>query len=106
MLPKAVTSPQSRKEQHMWIDTRECVPLEDGFYLVQTVTGEVIGYEYTHEAGWNTHYDDEGHLHDKNAIEDTYIARWYKATKPKPVPDEWWVEHRDRWIKERSGKCE
>ena len=55
----------------MWIDTRDCVPLTDGYYLVQSVYGEITGFMYTHEGGWNTRYDRNGSLSADNAIEDT-----------------------------------
>ena len=77
----------------MWISTRNCVPLKDGYYLVQTVYGEITGYSYTHEGGWNTRYDMNGNLFDKAVIEDTYVARWYDAETPKDVPEEWVDEH-------------
>lgn len=77
----------------MWIDTRDCVPLEDGYYLVQTVFGEITGYSYTHKAGWNTRYDHHGNLCAKSAIENSYVARWYSTAKPMPIPEEWVNEH-------------
>ena len=76
-----------------WIDTRDCVPLEDGFYLVQTVYGEVYGYNYTSAGGWNTFYTTEGELRDKSAINDGYVVRWFNAPKPDAVPEEWYEEH-------------
>ena len=75
-----------------WVDTRNCVPLADGYYLVQTVYGGITGLNYTHEGGWNTSYRN-GELHADSRIEDTYIARWYDAEAPKPVPEEWADEH-------------
>lgn len=77
----------------MWIDTRDCVPLTDGYYLVQSVYGEITGFMYTHEGGWNTRYDRNGNLSADSAIEDTYVARWYDAEQPKEVPTEWVDEH-------------
>lgn len=76
-----------------WIDTRDCVPLEDGFYLVQTVYGEVHGYIYTSAGGWNTYYTTEGELRDQNAINDGYVVRWFNAPKPKAVPRKWRKEY-------------
>ena len=79
----------------MWIDTRNCVPLADGFYLVQTVYGAITGYDYTHEGGWNTRYDYKGNLHTDSAIENSYVARWYDVERPKDVPDAWVDEHNE-----------
>ena len=81
----------------MWIDTRECVPLEDGFYLIQTVFGEINGYSYTNAGGWNTRYTFDGKLSDKSVIENSYVARWYKAERPAPVPEEWENEHLEKF---------
>lgn len=72
----------------MWIDMRECVPLADGTYLVQTVFGEVAPIHYTTEGGWNTHKDEKG-LHNDRAIDETYVARWYSVETPAAVPAEW-----------------
>lgn len=72
-----------------WIDTRDCVPLEDGYYLVQTIYGEVYGYSYTSAGGWNTFYNYKGELHSGSAINDGYVARWFNAPKPKAVPKKW-----------------
>lgn len=81
----------------MWIDTRECVPLEDGCYLVQTIFGEVTGMDYTHRGGWNTRYlSGSGEYYGDSAIESTYVARWYRAEKPQAIPDEWVTEHLNR----------
>ena len=77
----------------MWIDTRNCVPIADGYYLVQTVFGQITGMNYTHEGGWNTRYTTDGELYADGAVEDTYIARWYDAEKPKAVPQGWEDEH-------------
>ena len=82
----------------MWIDTRNCVPLADGYYLVQTVFGRITGMNYTHEGGWNTSYHSDG-LYADSAVEDTYIARWYDAEKPKAVPQEWEDEHMENYRK-------
>ena len=81
-----------RKEQVMWIDTRDCVPLTDGEYSVQTVYGDVCVMSYTREGGWNTHYED-GKLITKNAIRDMYVARWFEIPQPKEVPEEWFNEY-------------
>lgn len=76
-----------------WINTRDCVPLEDGFYLVQTVYGEAYGYSYTSAGGWNSFYTTEGELRDQNAINDGYVVRWFNAPKPKAVPRKWRKEY-------------
>lgn len=88
----------------MWIDTRECVPLSDGTYLVQTVYGEITSFSYTHEAGWNTHYNTHGVLCADSAIEDTYVARWYETEKPKPVPEAWVDEHTENYKRKKVSK--
>lgn len=72
----------------MWIDMKDCVPLADGEYLVQTVFGAVTPMTYTTEGGWNTYKDDEG-LHNDRAIGETYVARWYNVETPAAVPAEW-----------------
>lgn len=76
----------------MWIDTRECVPLADGEYIVQTVYGDVKPMNYTHEGGWNTHCEG-GVLYDANAMDNLYIVRWHSVTTPKAVPSEWKEEY-------------
>ena len=76
----------------MWIDTRDCVPLLDGEYIVQTVYGRVTSMNYTHKAGWNTHYAD-GVLNDENAMDNLYVVRWHSTTSPKAVPKEWKEEY-------------
>ena len=77
----------------MWIDSKECVPIADGFYLVQTVYGQITGYTYTLEGGWNTIYDTHGVLYKDSAIECMYVARWYDAPKPDAVPKAWVDEY-------------
>ena len=77
----------------MWIDTRECVPLADGEYYVQTVYGGVKTMYYTYEGGWNTHRDSDGALYKENAIDDGYVARWCKVETPPSVPTEWKEEY-------------
>lgn len=94
-----VASPQSRKELNMWIDTKECVPFADGEYLVQTVYGRVASMNYTHKAGWNTHFDSDGVLHGDSAFPYEYVVRWYKVPKPDAVPKERLEEY---WRKENS----
>lgn len=83
----------------MWIDTRDCIPLADGYYLAQTVYGEVTGFSYTLKGGWNTRYDHHGVLQADSAVENTYVARWFDAPKPKAVPEEWVDEHFEAWKK-------
>ena len=91
----------------MWTDTRNCVPLEDGEYYVQTVYGKVTTMSYTHEAGWNTHYDSEGNLCDRSAIEDLYVVRWFSVPKPKAVPTEWMDEYwEDYKRKEKANEVQ
>lgn len=77
----------------MWIDTRECVPLADGAYYVQTVYGDVKTMSYTHEGGWNTHREPENVLYAENAINDGYVVRWCSVETPPPVPTEWKEEY-------------
>ena len=77
----------------MWIDTRDCVPLADGEYIVQTVYGRITSINYTHKGGWNTHYDSDGNLYDDKAMDSLYIARWHDISTPKSVPQEWLDEY-------------
>lgn len=86
------------KEDEMggWIDTREREPETDGRYLIQDVTGEVWDMEYTPEGGWNTHYDSNGIIYTDAALKKTYVARWFEAPAPEPVPYEWYRE----WLEE------
>lgn len=84
----------------MWIDTRDCVPIADGYYLTQTVFGELVGLNYTLQGGWNTQYDRHGLLQMDSAVPYTYVARWYDlADKPEEVPEEWTTEHLDAYRK-------
>lgn len=76
----------------MWVDTRECVPIADGTYYVQTVYGDVTAMQYTYEGGWNTHYDN-GKLYDKYAMNSGYVARWHKVDYPPAVPQAWKEEY-------------
>lgn len=78
-----------------WIDARNCVPLSDGNYFIQTVYGDVTSMGYTHEGGWNTHYEPNGVLSDGSAINDGYIVRWFYVTRPPKVPKEWVEEYHD-----------
>jgi len=87
-----------------WINTRECVPLTDGYYLAQTVYGEITGFMYTHAGGWNTRYDLDGNLCDASAIESTYVARWYMAEAPEEVPQEWVDEHLNNFYRKEIGE--
>ena len=84
----------------MWNDTRDCTPLADGYYLVQTVFGDITGMSYTRKGGWNTRYTFEGELYSVSAVTDTYVARWYDAETPKAVPEEWVDAHMDRFSRE------
>lgn len=84
----------------MWIDTRDCVPLEDGEYIIQTVYGRTAPMDYTRAGGWNTHYED-GVLITNNAICDLYVARWFDIPQPKEVPEEWFDEY---WAYEKGGE--
>ena len=82
----------------MWVDTRECVPLVDGEYMVQTVYGRVILMNYTYKGGWNTHYiNEDGELDDDSAMSNLYVVRWHSVDTPKSVPKEWYNEY---WQKE------
>ena len=83
----------------MWTDTKDCVPLTDGNYLVQTVYGDVASMLYTTAGGWNTHIDQNGVLCDESAIEDGYVARWYDVPTPPEVPQAWYEEYRKGVIK-------
>lgn len=85
-----------------WIDTRNCEPLEDGTYLIQTIFGEIRGYSYTLKGGWNTHYTNKGELVDDSAINDGYVVRWLLAKKPPVVPVEREDEYMDNWRKENA----
>ena len=80
-----------------WIDTRNCEPLEDGMYFVQTVTGDMRVMNYTFEGGWNTHRNEDGTVceHDEHFNDGFYVARWYKVPKPDTIPHEWLAEWRD-----------
>ena len=84
-----------------WVDTRNCVPLIDGDYIVQTVYGETTTISYTFEGGWNTHKNDEGELKATSAMNDGYIVRWFAVEKPKPVPAEW----KDEYWKGVINRC-
>ena len=83
----------------MWIDTRDCVPFIDGEYMVQTINGRVTSMNYTSEAGWNTHYDNDGKLCKDNAVIGTYVVRWLDAPKPKAIPKEWVDEFYEEYRK-------
>lgn len=76
-----------------WVDTKNCVPLIDGDYIVQTVYGRTVTMSYTFEGGWNTHKNGEGELEADNAMNDGYVARWFAVEKPKPIPTEWMNEY-------------
>ena len=78
----------------MWEDNASRMPDADGIYVVQTIYDDVTSMQYTIEGGWNTHREPNGKLYDEVAIERGYVARWYKVTKPQPVPQEWKDEYR------------
>jgi hypothetical protein len=78
-----------------WIDTRNCEPLNDGNYFVQTVYGDVTSIGYTLKGGWNTHIDKDGVLSDESAINDGYIVRWFRVERPPEVPEEWMEEYHE-----------
>lgn len=82
-----------------WVDTKDCLPLLDGVYLVQTVYGEVTAMNYTFDGGWNTHRDMDGNLSDESAMPDTYVARWHQCDTPKAVPKEWKEAHVEEYRK-------
>lgn len=71
----------------MWVDCKECEPLMDGEYWVQTVYGRVIPLRYTYKYGWNTHISD-GVVYNKYPMNDGYIIRWHKVDLPPAVPDD------------------
>ena len=86
----------------MWIDTRDCVPLADGTYVVQTVYSAVTSMFYTTEGGWNTHRDSDGNLSTESAIADGYVVRWHDVETPPEVPKEWLDEYFESMIEERG----
>ena len=74
----------------MWTDTRDCVPLADGIYTVQTVTNEVTSMSYTFDRGWNTFRDCDGNLRgEEDASMQLYVVRWLEYEQPPKVPKEW-----------------
>ena len=81
----------------MWVNAKERLPEKDGIYMYQSIYGEVCSIQYTVKSGWNTHYDYvTGDLIDDYAIEnDGYIARWFDAPEPEPIPEEWLDEYRE-----------
>lgn len=81
----------------MWIDSKDYVPIADGYYLVQTIFNEIYGFRYTLKGGWNTSYDSSGNLSDESAIDYNYVARWYEAEKPEDVPQEWTDEYLEQF---------
>lgn len=86
---------------NMWIDTRDCVPLADGEYIVQTVCGRISYMHYTSAGGWNTHTDTDGNLHTEDVITDLYVARWFEIPQPEKVPEAWFDEY---WAHEKGGE--
>lgn len=78
----------------MWIDTRECVPIADGKYIVQTVMGNVTPMMYTLKGGWNSFYKSDGTLVGEGETDPYYIVRWYKVITPPEVPQKW----KDEWL--------
>ena len=83
----------------MWIDTRDCEPIADGSYWVQTIYGDVTSMSYTYEYGWNTSYGDNEEPNNKYAMNDGYIARWHKVDYPPAVPQEWKDSYFNSYIK-------
>lgn len=75
----------------MWIDTREREPEKNGDYIVQLVTGKEDILSFTTEAGWNTFFSIDGLLRG-SALSKGYVARWFEASEPAPVPEEWYNE--------------
>lgn len=90
----------------MWVDAREDIPFSDGWYLIQTVTGNVVPMSYTFKGGWNTYYSHDGKLHgDKTEINYLYVVRWFMPETPPEVKDEWYKEWFDHCIeKHRKEK--
>ena len=84
----------------MWVDSRERLPERDGEYLYQSVYGDISSINYTVEGGWNTHRSpNTGRLCDDNAMEnDGFVARWFDAPEPKPIPEEWIEEYFQREV--------
>lgn len=80
----------------MWTDTRYCVPLIDGTYMVQTVFGDVQPMLYTFDGGWNTSRDSNGRLDADMAVSKNYVVRWYTVEQPPEVPKEWYNEYFER----------
>jgi hypothetical protein len=80
----------------MWVNAMERLPEKDGEYKYQTVYGTTGCIFYTVEGGWNTNRDKfTGELCNEYAMEnDGYIARWFDAPDPEPVPEEWLEEYR------------
>ena len=76
-----------------WVDTTDCVPLADGIYVVQTVFDSISVMMYTLKGGWNTYYDNNGILQDKDSMPDGYVARWYAVPAPPKVPALWEKEY-------------
>lgn len=81
----------------MWINSRERLPEKDGEYMYQSVYGDIGSINYTVEGGWNTHRSPtNGRLCDNNAMEnDGYVARWFEAPEPEPIPEEWFDEYQE-----------
>lgn len=78
----------------MWVNARRRMPKKDGCYMYQSIYGDVSSMNYTVKGGWNTHYEIGTHiLYDEKRIEDGYIARWFEAPEPEPVPEEWFEEY-------------
>ena len=81
-----------------WVDTRDCEPLADGNYYIQTVFGEIDTIHYTFKGGWNTRYYN-GELSIEYAYHPKYVARWYRIPAPPKVPQEWQDEFYDDYRK-------
>ena len=79
----------------MWQDNSKIVPKADGYYMVQTVYGDVSTMIYTVKGGWNTSYVN-GELDTSYATSDGYIARWLDAPLPPMVTEEMFRAYRER----------
>lgn len=80
----------------MWVDTRDCVPLNDGTYAVQTVYGDVVPMGYTYKGGWNTSHNIDGSLHTAHKLDNFYVVRWCIITAPPEIPQAWKNEYRTK----------
>lgn len=81
--------PVETKEDNMWVDARNCEPLNEGEYMIQTVFGDVRAMSYTPEYGWNTCTLSDGSVCNENRVRSSYIARWLSVPTPNTVPEKW-----------------